>query len=174
MTGPAGGGWRVAAASLLLSALAACDSPDAAQRLLERQQAIDPPHLWRIEVVGTTRAGAPEVQGATTYICADTNLAQIFTRTRAEINGEPCLDVGGPVVTPDGWSLRCQADGRLFSVGSATHGDRARDFRLDFALVALDRQVGPVKQSQHFLRLGPCPTGWGIGDQARPGRRPGS
>ncbi|THD58666.1 hypothetical protein [Phenylobacterium sp.] len=169
MTGPAAGGWRLAAASLLLSGLAACGGPDAAERLLARQQAVDPPHLWRIEVVRPD--GAP---GASTYICADSSLAQIFTRTRAEINGAPCLDVGGPAATPDGWSLRCQVDGRLFSVGSAMHGDRTRDFRLDFALVALDREVEPVKQSQHFQRLGPCPAGWGIGDQARPGRRPQS
>lgn len=162
-------------ALLALLGLAACDLGRETQtQILARQQAIDPPQLWRVEAIG--RDGAVE---AAVYVCADTSLRETFTHTRAEVNGQPCKDTTFPFLRPNGWALRCEVSGRPFGVSATTVGDLQRDFRLDFVLTELyhyrtPRDPNPTTASQirHFLRMGPCPAGWGIGDQARPGHRP--
>jgi hypothetical protein len=162
-----------------LLGLSACDLGQATQNeILTRQQALDPPQLWRVEAIG--RDGA--VQSAV-YVCADTNLRETFTRTRAEVNGQLCKDSTDPIMRPNGWALSCQVNGRPFGISATTVGDLQKDFRLDFELTELypgyhhyllSGDPAPVTASQirHFLRMGPCPSGWGIGDQAKPGRRP--
>ncbi|WP_372782498.1 hypothetical protein [Phenylobacterium sp.] len=160
---------------LTLLGLAACNGGPATETLIAaRQQAIDPPQLWRLEVMG----GAGAVRSAV-YVCADTPLREAFARTRAEVNGKPCQDTTSPLVKPNGWVLRCVVDGRPFAVSSTTTGDLERDFRLNFGLTQLyyyptpnDPAPTTVRQSRHFLYMGACPAGWRIGDQAKPGRRP--
>ncbi|THD60311.1 hypothetical protein [Phenylobacterium sp.] len=162
-------------ALLALLGLAACDIGRASRtEILARQQALDPPQLWRVEVIG--RDGAIQ---AAAYVCADRTLRETFTHSRAEVNGQPCEDTTYPYLRPNGWSLSCQANGRPFGVSATTVGDLQKDFRLDFVLTELyhyrtPKQPDPVTASQvrHFLRMGPCPSGWSIGDQAKPGRPP--
>ena len=162
-------------AFLALLGLAGCDLGRATQsEILARQQALDPPQLWRVEVIG--RDGAVK---AATYVCADTNLRETFARARAEVNGQPCKDTTDPYMRPNGWALSCQVNGRPFGISATTVGDLQRDFRLEFALTELyhyrtPQDPNPVTASQvrHFLRMGPCPSGWSIGDQAKPGRPP--
>ncbi len=167
--------WLRPLSLLTLLGLAACDLGRSAQsEILARQQALDPPQLWRVEVIG--RDGA--VQSAV-YVCADTNLRETFTRTRAEVNGQFCKDTTDPIMRPNGWALTCEVEGRPFGISATTVGDLKNDFRLDFGLTELyhyrtPQDPNPVTASQirHFLRMGPCPSGWSIGDQAKPGRRP--
>jgi hypothetical protein len=71
------------------------------------------------------------------------------------------------------------AGGLPYSVSAATIGDPTRDFRLNFGLTQLyyfPDVTGPgrvtVRQSRHFRRIGDCPYGWRIGDQAKPGKTP--
>jgi len=124
--------------------------------------AVDPPQLWRATVL------APAGQaGAATYICADTPLAQTFARGLPEVNGEICRVIGPPVTTARSFAVRCEALGRRFAVSTATSGDLGHDFRMDFALSPLDAPDAPVRQSIGYQRLGPCPRGWTIGEQAR-------
>jgi len=148
--------------------------PDTETRLLARRQAIDPPQLWRVDAIGPDGAVTASV-----FVCADTWLRESFVRTRAEVNGTPCRDTTSPVVKPNGWALSCVADGRPFAVSAATFGDPLSDFRLDFALTPLKFIYPPpahwpptVRQLRHFRRVGACPSGWRIGDQAKPGRHP--
>ena len=150
------------------------DNPDTETAILARQQAIEPPQLWRVDAL--TEAG--EVR-ASVFVCADTALRDTFTRARAEVNGEPCRDTTPPVLKENGWALRCQAHGWPFAVSATTVGDPQRDFRLNFGLTQLyyvpsaaDPPAMQVRQTRHFRRVGDCPLGWRIGDQARPGRKP--
>jgi hypothetical protein len=162
-------------ALLALLGLAACDLGRATQsEILARQQAIDPPQLWRVEVIG--RDGAVQ---AAVYVCADTTLRETFTRTRAEVNGQLCEDTTYPNMRPNGWVLSCQVNGRPFAISATTFGDLQKDFRLDFVLTEQYHYRTPTdpdpltaSQVRHFLRMGPCPSGWSIGDQAKPGRPP--
>jgi len=148
--------------------------PDTETRILARQQAIDPPQLWLVDALGDDGAVTGSV-----FVCADTPLRETFLRTRAEVNGTLCRDTTSPVVKPNGWALSCVANGQPFAVSAATFGDPQRDFRVDFALTPLKYVYPPpvrwpatVRQLRHFRRVGACPSGWRIGDQAKPGRRP--
>lgn len=148
--------------------------PDTETRILARQQAIDPPQLWRVDALSETGAVKASV-----FVCADTALRETFVRTRAEVNGEPCKDTTEPVMKENGWALRCQAHGWPFAVSATTVGDPQQDFQLNFGLTQLfyvpaanDPPAMSVRQSRHFRRVGDCPYGWRIGDQAKPGRRP--
>jgi hypothetical protein len=164
-----------ALAVLALLSLAACDiGQETPTQILARQQAVDPPQLWLVQVVGATGA----VKGSV-FVCADTSLRDSFGRARAEVNGQLCRDTTSPFVKPNGWSLSCVAGGRPFAVSTASIGDPQRDFRVDFALSSLDifnpgpdREHLTVRQSRHFRRFGECPAGWRVGDQARPGEHP--
>jgi hypothetical protein len=147
---------------------------DTQTQILARQQAIDPPQFWRVDALGADGAVRASV-----FVCADTSLRETFVRTRAEVNGEPCRDTTPPVLKENGWTLRCQAHGWPFAVSATTVGDPQRDFRLNFGLTQLyyvptaaDPPAMSVRQSRHFRRVGDCPMGWRIGDQARPGRKP--
>jgi hypothetical protein len=153
---------------------ASFDNPDTETKILARQQAIEPPQLWRVDAL--TETG--EVR-ASVFVCADTALREAFVRTRAEVNGEICKDTTEPVMRENGWALRCQAHGWPFAVSATTVGDPERDFRLNFGLTQLyyvpsphDPPAMQVRQTRHFRRVGDCPMGWRIGDQARPGKTP--
>jgi hypothetical protein len=166
---------RLASTVLALLGLAACgEAPKTETAILARQQTIDPPQLWRVEVIGDAGAVRDAV-----YVCADTSLREAFVRARAEVNGKPCEDTTSGLVKPNGWTLRCMVDGRPFAVSAATVGDLEHDFRLNFGLTQLfffrtadDPPPITVRETRHFLHMGPCPAGWRIGDQAKPGHRP--
>jgi hypothetical protein len=154
----------------LLTGLAACDAGRATEtQIRARQQAIDPPQLWLVQVGGERRAGTASV-----FVCADSSLREAFVRARAEVNGAPCLDTTPPLARGNAWSLRCEAKGEAYAVSTTTLGDLTQDFRLDFALTPIEHIPGveTVRQTERFRRMGACPDGWRIGDQARPGRKP--
>jgi hypothetical protein len=161
-------------AAALVMGLAACHAaPATADRLIARQKAIDPPQLWLAQVLGE----AGTVKGSV-FVCADTALREGFTRARAEIDGHPCVDSTSWRVKPNGWTLRCNASGRQWSESSVTVGDLQQDFVVDFALteswVFNNDTPQSVRQMRRYRHIGACPTGWRIGDQAKPGRRPHS
>lgn len=184
---PADRRWLRAAggAAGLVVGLGACNAaPSTADELAARQAAIDPPQLWLAQVLGE----GGTVKGSV-FVCADSALREGFTRARAEINGRPCVDATSPRVKPNGWTLRCTVGGRGYAVSSVTVGDLQQDFLVNFSLVELTSflvgkhpnftiQTEPppqsVRQVRRFRRIGACPSGWRIGDQARPGRRPRS
>lgn len=157
-------------AALLLLGLAACDGSRAADaRLPARQPAIDPPQLWLVQVVGQKDGPAAAV-----FVCADAPLREAFVPARAEVNGRPCRDTTPPEAKASAWSLRCETKGRRFAVSASTVGDLAQDFRLNLALTPYFDPPGvqAVRQTRRFRRVGACPAGWKVGDQARPGHRP--
>lgn len=156
--------------ALLLVGLTGCDLGGAATaQVMARQQAIDPPQLWLVQVIA-----AKPPPAAAVFVCADSALRDSFGRARAEINGQPCEDTTPPLLKEREWVLSCRAHGRGFTVSSSTLGDLDRDFRLNFAITPLFNKasIGTVSQSRRFRLIGACPAGWRIGDQAKPGRTP--
>jgi hypothetical protein len=178
--------WQAAggAAGLALGLGACHAAPSTSDELVARQRAIDPPQLWLAQVLGD----GGKVKGQV-FVCADSALIEGFARARAEINGRPCVDATSPRVKPNGWTLRCTAGRRGFAVSSVTVGDLQQDFLVNFSLTELtyftvgshpnftlqnDPPPQSVRQVRRFRHIGACPSGWRIGDQARPGRRPRS
>jgi hypothetical protein len=148
--------------------LAACD---AAQNPEAQAPALPPPggpsQLWQVDLVGAS--GKPE---ATVLACVDDALREQFLLTRAKVNGRACYDITPPVEKSRGWRLRCQTQGRWFEISSSATGDETHDFTLDVAMTPVFPELGTVRQVRRFRRLGACPVGWRIGDQAKPGEKP--
>ena len=95
------------------------------------------------------------------------------------MNGVLCRDSTSPKIANHGWALVCVARGQPYAVSAATIGDPAQDFRLNFGLTQITYTPAglgtgrlAVRQSRHFRRIGACPSGWRIGDQAKPGKPP--
>jgi hypothetical protein len=155
-------------APVLSLVLMACSAADREARLKAQADAIDPPALWRVEVVDA--GGAP---AAALLVCANGDLVDGFRRANAEVSGELCLTLDGAVDRPGLYASRCVLNGRRFSVSVAQSGDPERDFTAAFAMTALDGSGLGARQVRRFRRIGPCPEGWRIGDQAPPGGPPG-
>jgi len=151
-------------APALLLTLAACGAPHAQSRMAARQAAVDPPRLWRIEALDAE--GRPS---AALTVCADRPMRLGFARATAEVAGQPCIPLKGGVDRPGLQAARCELNGRRFGVTSTLTGDPERAFEVAFAMQALDGTQAVARQVRRFRRLGPCPEGWGIGDQARAG-----
>ena len=151
-------------APALLLALTACSRPSVESRIAAHQAAVDPPGLWRVEALDAE--GQPM---AALRVCADTTMREGFMRATAEFAGQPCLPLKGGVDRPGLFAMRCEINGRRFGLTLNRTGDPAQDFEVAFALKALDGTDVEARQVRRFRRLGPCPVGWGIGDQAREG-----
>lgn len=122
-----------------------------------------PPQLWLAETLGDGGA----VRGAV-QVCADDKLREGFSRALPRINGEPCLVMGQPVDRPGRWAARCVAFGRRFSVVVLRAGDPAADLTVDMRLAPLETDHPSVRHVMRYRRLSDCPTGWKIGDSAKP------
>lgn len=155
-------------APAILLALTGCGAPAAQSKLTAAQARLDPPALWRAESL--------DAQGQVTaavLVCADRTLRDGFARANAEVAGRPCLAFGDIVDRPGLFAMRCDLDGRRFSLTANRTGDPARDFTVAFAMKALDGTGHGARQVRRYRRVGPCPAGWRIGDQAKPGERRG-
>ena len=152
-------------APALLLVLSACDRPDAQARLEARQAAYDPPRLWRVA------AGSGHDAPTQLFVCADTPLRAGFQRATAEINGRFCAPFKDGIERPGLYAVRCEMDGRRYGLTVNSRGDLERDFTSAFALTTLDGSGVTARQIRRFTDVGPCPAGWAIGDQARPGGR---
>jgi hypothetical protein len=139
-------------------------TPDATERFRAAQAAVDPPRLWSAEVV----SGA---QPAQVYICADSGIRDGFARTIADVNGELCL-ADKVAATADSYVTFCSTSARRYAVSLRTEGDRGRDFKATFTLHTLEAPVVSAWQVRRYRLIGACPTGWRIGDQAKPGQPP--
>lgn len=151
-------------APVLPLALIACSSAEREASLAARAASIDPPGLWRVEA--RDAAGEPV---AALHVCADREMVDGFRRANAEVNGRSCLTLDGAVDRPGLYAARCALDGRRYAVSVIQRGDPARDFTVAFAVTPLDGSDVRARQVRRFRRIGPCPTGWRIGDQAPPG-----
>ena len=143
-------------------ALAGCEARP--EVWTERQAAVDPPELWRVEAVNSD---APAVQ-----ICTDSVLRQGFSKPRPEVQGQPCLPTGDPIQTEAGVLQRCTVGDHTLLVRSRTEGGTdAFSVELRVTTLGADPDASAV-QTRRYTRLGPCPQGWKIGDSTdRTGRR---
>lgn len=133
-------------------------------RWTERQADVDPPELWRVEVVD---ADAPAVR-----ICVDSLLRTGFSTPLPEAHGMACEPLGEPIQTENGRVQRCRIGGQTLLVGTRTKG-AASDFAVELRVTTLG--PGPETsfvQARRYTRLGACPEGWKVGDKTdRFGRR---
>lgn len=148
-------------------ALIACGA-DPESRLRSEIARLDPPSLWRVETLDP--AGAPS---AALLVCADAAMRDGFRRANAEVDGRACLTLSGAVDRPGLYASRCMLGGRRYAVSVAQDGDPSADFTATFTFAALDGSDVRARQIRRFRRIGPCPAGWRIGDQAPPGGPPG-
>lgn len=144
--------------------LAGCHQPTGKDLIVARAATLDPPQLWRAEVLD--RDG--RVQAAV-RVCVDSVLRQGLTRANAEVNGQACVGEGATVSRPGLYAIQCKAGGRKFAVWTTSWGDPANDVTVSFAASALDGSHQAVSQLRRYRKLGPCPAGWRVGDQARAG-----
>lgn len=149
-------------APALMLALDACGAPRTESRLAAHQAQVDPPMLWRVEALDA--AGQP---AAALTVCADSTLREGFARATAEVAGQPCLMMKDRVETNGLFAARCELNGQRFGLTVNRTGDPEGDFQVAFALKALDGSDAGARQVRRFRRIGPCPKGWGIGDQAK-------
>lgn len=153
---------RLNACTLVMLVLVGCSpGPDTAQRLLARQQAIDPPQLWLVKDLDA----AGQVR-AMVWTCADTPMRRTFGHTHAEVDGTPCRNLAPAIEAPGLETLRCEADGRRYAFSTQTRGDLKRDFQMTVTVIPLGGEAGPGREIRQYRRAGPCPTGWQVGDQA--------
>jgi hypothetical protein len=146
----------------LLLVLPGCGAQRAETRFAAHQAAVDPPMLWRVEAMDA--AGRPS---AALTVCADTTMREGFARATAEMDGRPCLLMKDRIERPGLFAARCELNGQRFGLTVNRTGDPERDFEVAFALKALDGTGAGARQVRRFKRIGPCPSGWGIGDQAK-------
>lgn len=139
--------------ALTTALLAGCEVRT--DRWLERQAAVDPPELWRVEVVGSD---ARPVE-----ICVDSLLRTGFTSPLPEVGGQPCVLIGEPVETGGGRIGRCRSGGQALLFSVKTEGGPS-DFTVALNIQTLDHRAYEVAQTRRYTRLGPCPPGWIIGD----------
>jgi hypothetical protein len=147
---------------LVAVALAACrGGPDTESRLLARQQTLDPPALWLLEdfdAAGRRQSAA--------FACADGPMRQTFARIHAEVAGTPCRDISLPVVRPGLTTERCEVDGHIYVFTTQAAGDQAQDFRLTVTVTPIGGESGLGRETRHYRRMGACPAGWRVGDEA--------
>jgi hypothetical protein len=155
---------RWPAAALLLFALGGCDVEPRERRIAAHQQLIDPPALWKIESYDHYGRISGVLQ-----VCADRTVREGFGRVGPEVNGQPCVNLKGGVERPGLYAVRCQIAGRRYGVTVNRTGDPDRNFTAAIAVTALDGSGVGARQIRRFVRLGACPVGWTIGDQARLG-----
>ena len=151
-------------APAILLALTACGQPGREAKLAARKAQMDPPALWLAQSFDADGKVTGAVQ-----ICADSMLRDGFTRGNAEVAGQPCVARKTGVERPGVYANRCELNGVRFGLTVNRTGDLERDFTVAFALIALDGSGGKARQVRRYQKLGPCPTGWSIGDQAKPG-----
>jgi hypothetical protein len=148
------------AAALLL---AAC-GPSGAKLVEVRAAAIDPPELWLAEALDADGRSAGAVK-----VCTDHAMREGFARANAEVDGQTCAPHRDAVQRDGLYAVRCELNGHPYGLTLNRSGDPARDFSVRFTLTALDGTAGAAAQTRRFRKLGPCPAGWQVGDQARLG-----
>jgi hypothetical protein len=149
-------------APALMLVLTGCGAQHAETRFAAHQAQVDPPALWRVEALDAT--GRPT---AALQVCADRTMREGFARATAEIAGQPCLLMKDKIEQPGLFAVRCELNGQRFGLTVNRSGDLDREFEIAFAMKALDGTGAGASQVRRFKRIGRCPAGWGIGDQAR-------
>ncbi|MDD3836579.1 MAG: hypothetical protein WCY15_14750 [Phenylobacterium sp.] len=157
---------RSATLIAIVFSLSACErKPEATATPQAAAPGVERPALWSIEVMSGDKAVSR------VDICADGALRAGFARPAPEVDGKPCVRVKGGDREDGTYSALCRADDQLYRVGAVTTGDPASDFSVQMAATRQDRKGPKYEQVRRYRRLGPCPSGWHIGDSAAPGAK---
>ena len=158
----------VAALGAAVLGLAACQREAATGTAVVPRAAVarvTGPSLWTIEAVNDGKVVR------TVQICADDAVKSSFSRPTPEFKGQPCdrapnaSDVGGS------YAARCRMDHQNYVVSATRRGDPDRDFTVDMSVARQDKSGPTFEQTRHYVRMGPCPAGWNVGDTAALGDR---
>lgn len=153
---------------LIASLVGACSDPAVVeQRYQARQAALDPPQLWLAEAFDADGAVAAQV-----FVCTDLGLREGFARADVVADAGPCLVQGQAVEGPNSYAARCNIGYGRFGLNVHSRGDPKTDVRVRVSLQPTDRAADPISQTRRYRRIGACPVGWGVGDQAKPGQPP--
>lgn len=142
-------------------ALAACQRADTGETASTPAAEPAPPmaaHLWQVDVPGRDQ------QRGSVLICADEAMRAGFSRPVPEINGQACPLKGEAVDRANGYSARCELDGRIYKVDANVQGDSQSDFTVDIWVQPEGADDVQYKQERHYRRVGECPAGWRLGD----------
>lgn len=142
---------------LPLVLLAACDGKAAGERYKARAAALDPPHLWSVEVV-PAQAGVRAVR-----LCADSRIHEGLNRPMVTAGDTPCRPLGKEVVSGDTRIQRCELNGETWVATASVEGDLTRDFVSVQAAEPVSG-AGGYSQTRRYQRIGDCPEGWNVGD----------
>jgi len=159
---------RILRPCLVLAALLGLTACQAKPVVSASEPSAAPPSqtaLWRIEVVDGAAAASP------LDICADETVRASFARPSPQVNGQPCLRTKPATTSGQDYGERCRIGNDLFTVRSATKGDRSTDFTVEMAVTPQGHQQPTFQQTRHYRRLGACPSGWRIGEAAAPGAK---
>lgn len=161
---------RAAVLVLPLILLAACDGKAAGERYRARAAALDPPHLWSVEVV-PAQAGVAAVK-----VCADSRIHEGLTRPAVTAGATECRPMGAEVVSNGTRIQRCEMNGETWVTTAAVKGDLARDFTSVQSAEPVsggpEGEGGGYSQTRRYQLLGDCPEGWNVGDSTdQQGRR---
>ncbi|RYF94631.1 MAG: hypothetical protein EON95_04650 [Caulobacteraceae bacterium] len=148
---------RAAVLLLPLLLLAACDGKASAAKFRARQAAIDPPHLWSVEIVPAV-AGVKPVT-----VCADSRIAKGLARPAVTAGDAFCRPMGKEVVSGGTRIQRCDLNGETWVTTAAVTGDLTRDFTAVQSATPVSGAQG-YRQARRYQRLGDCPEGWNVGD----------
>lgn len=148
---------RTALFLLPLILVAACDGKAAGERYKARAAAIDPPHLWSVEVV-PAQAGVVAVK-----LCADSRIQEGLARPAVTAAGTGCRPIGTEVLSGDTRIQRCELNGETWVTTAAVKGDPARDFTSVQTAEPVSG-AGGYSQTRRYQLIGECPEGWNVGD----------
>jgi hypothetical protein len=136
--------------------LTACEADT--HRWLDRQAAVDPPALWQVET--------PDGDARPVRICADRKLSDGFADLMPSVQGQACEISRAPVEIEGGKIQTCTLSGQKFLVRTRKTGSADR-FTVDFRTERLNARPPQVfVQQRRYVRLGPCPKGWRVGDNS--------
>jgi hypothetical protein len=148
--------------------LAGCSADKVEQRYAARREAVDPSELWLAESLGPVGATV----GGRVYVCANIGMREGFSRANVVADERPCLVEGQPATGPGSYVARCSIGYSRFMLNVHSTGDPRNDLTVRLSLQPLDRPGAPTVEVRRYRRIGVCPTGWGVGDQAKPGEAP--
>ncbi len=124
------------------------------------------PTLWLVRTVGGRRDARP------VRICLDDKLKAAVSALTADVGDVPCVPITRIDVSAVGSTYKCTVGAARFGVSTTVSASSARGFTIASSVVDLDKLTTAFARTLKYTSLGPCPSGWAIGEATdQQGRR---